>query len=329
MDRAVLLALFGPAYGPNPRVGCVITDKDGVVLAEGFHRGVGNRHAEVDAIENAREAGISIVGATAHVTLEPCSHTGRTGPCTDALAAAEVARVVYAVADPGSESGGGARVLESSGVDVTFAPATGAESVNRRWVAAMTMQRPFVIVKFAVTLDGRTSAADGSSFWVTGEDAREHAHAERADAGAIIVGTGTVLADEPMLTARPGGMTAEHQPLRVVMGLRETELTAASDAGAVVYQKTHDPAAVLAALWERDVRVAIVEGGATVTTAFLRAGLVDEVHAYVAPVILGSGTSAVADIGIATMADALRLEGVTQTRLGADTLIVGTPPKKG
>ncbi len=320
MARAVALAKLGPTYGPNPRVGAVFTDAHGVVLAEGFHRGAGTPHAEAAAIADALRAGIDLVGSIAYVTLEPCNHTGRTGPCAQALADAGVAQVVYAVADPNPQAGGGAETLANRGVDAQLAPYGPAASVNHRWLTAMRLGRPYVIAKWAQTLDGRIAASDGTSFWITGPESRDHAHLTRSRVDAILVGTGTVLADDPELSARPEGVLEPHQPLRAVMGLRRTP-------GARVWRDehalalpTHDPAAALATLWDREVRTVIVEGGSAVLTAFLAAGLVDEIHAYVAPVLLGTGTAAFGDLGIGTMADALRGENVARTALGVDCL---------
>jgi diaminohydroxyphosphoribosylaminopyrimidine deaminase/5-amino-6-(5-phosphoribosylamino)uracil reductase len=178
-----------------------------------------------------------------------------------------------------------------------------------------------VIAKWAQTLDGRIAAADGTSFWISGEQAREHAHAVRAEADAMVVGTGTVLADNPMLSARPNGVDSAHQPLRVIMGLRDTTGLRVWRDGNVLAARTHDPAEVLAMLAAREIRTVVVEGGSTVVTAFLAAGLVDEIHAYVAPALLGEGTPAIGPLGIATMAEALRAQRIESVSLGADTLI--------
>ncbi len=327
MERAVALAGLGPSHGPNPRVGCVITDSHGKVVGEGYHQGSGTAHAEVVALNDARERGESTQGTTAFVSLEPCAHTGRTGPCTEALIAAGVAHVRYAVEDPNPLAQGGARVLADAGLEVRFTPHDGARDLNRRWLAAVALGRPYVIAKWAATLDGRTSAIDGTSFWITGEDARAHAHGIRAEIDAIVVGTGTVAVDNPQLSARPADTPDSHQPVRVVMGLRDTgDAEVWRDANSVA-AATHDPAEVLDMLHARDVRTVLVEGGATVTTAFLAAGLVDEVHAYIAPVILGSGTTAVGDMGITTMTEALRGGTVERHMLGDDTLIVATYPR--
>jgi diaminohydroxyphosphoribosylaminopyrimidine deaminase/5-amino-6-(5-phosphoribosylamino)uracil reductase len=321
MQRAVNLAALGPAHGPNPRVGCVIVSSDGAVLAEGYHRGAGTLHAEADALAQASAAGVSVVGATAFVTLEPCNHTGRTGPCAVALAEAQMGTVVYAVKDPNPTAAGGASYLSECGIETVFAPHPGAVELNRRWLIAMSRQRPYVIAKWAATLDGRTAAADGTSFWITGEPARVHAHHVRAIVDAIVVGTGTVAVDDPELSARPPGVENAHQPLRMVLGERET-------AGARVWRDdnavrvpSRDPRDALREAWDRECRVVLVEGGAAVTSAFVREGLVDELNAYIAPVLLGDGPTAVSALGIGTMADALRGRDVTVTRLGADTLV--------
>lgn len=320
LARATALAKLGPSHGPNPRVGAVITDAAGVVLAEGFHRGAGTPHAEAAALAYALEAGVDLAGSTAYVTLEPCNHTGRTGPCAEALADAGVAEVHFAVPDPNPAAGGGAQTLAARGVSVHHTPYGPAETVNHRWLTAMRHGRPYVIAKWAQTLDGRIAASDGTSFWITGPESRDHAHHVRARVDAILVGTGTVLADDPELSARPESVLEPHQPLRAIMGHRRTPGARVwRDENAIALQ-THDPHEVLAALWAREVRTVVVEGGSTVHTAFLAAGLVDEINAYVAPVLLGFGVPAFGDLGIRTMADALRGENVTRTALGVDCL---------
>ncbi|MFW2514292.1 bifunctional diaminohydroxyphosphoribosylaminopyrimidine deaminase/5-amino-6-(5-phosphoribosylamino)uracil reductase RibD [Demequina sp. SO4-13] len=321
MDRAVALASLGPAYGPNPRVGCVILDAHGAVLAEGWHRGAGTAHAEVAAIADAADRGIDVRGGTAVVTLEPCAHTGRTGPCVDALTEAGIAAVSYAVADPGRASGGGAEVLASRGIPATLAPHSAATALTHRWLTAMRLGRPYVIAKWASTLDGRMAAADGSAFWITGPEARDHAHGVRAEVDAIAVGTGTVLADDPQLSARPAGTEAEHQPLRVVLGRTATLGSKVWRDEHALAVESHDPRVALATLWALEVRTLVVEGGHTVLSAFLRSGLVDEIHAYIAPALLGAGPSVVEDLGIGTMADALRGHHVNFQPLGADILV--------
>ncbi|MEX0913713.1 MAG: bifunctional diaminohydroxyphosphoribosylaminopyrimidine deaminase/5-amino-6-(5-phosphoribosylamino)uracil reductase RibD [Demequina sp.] len=321
MRRAVSLAALGPVPGPNPRVGCVLTDAHGRVIGEGYHRGAGTAHAEVAALEDAHGRGEDARGAVAYVTLEPCAHAGRTGPCAVALIEAGVARVCYAVADPGLASGGGAAQLAEAGVEVELHQLDDATALNRRWVHAVSKGRPYVIAKWAATLDGRTAAADGTSVWITGEQARDHTHQERAVIDALLVGTGTVISDDPQLSARPQGVTAPHQPLRVVMGHRATPAAAVWRDANAVHCDTHDPHEVMATLTAREVRTVMVEGGATVMSAFVRAGLVDEIHAYIAPVLLGAGPSVIQDVGIDTMSHALRSDSVTVTPLGVDTLV--------
>lgn len=326
MDAALSLALRGPAHGPNPRVGCVLLAPDGRRLAEGWHHGAGTPHAEAAAVAAARAAGVDLTGATAVVTLEPCAHTGRTGPCADLLVAAGVARVVHAVDDPNPEAAGGAARLRAAGVDVVGGVRREAgEALLRIWLHAVRTGRPFVTLKLAASLDGRVAAADGTSRWITSSAAREHAHTVRTQVDAIAVGTGTALVDDPALTARtPEGEHAAHQPLRVVIGRRDVPRDSRlhGPGGELVHLATHDLPAALDHLAARDVRHLLVEGGPGLATAFLRSGLVDEVHAYVAPVLLGAGRSAVGDLGIGTIDAALRLHTTDVRTLGPDVLVV-------
>lgn len=329
MDRALELARRGPAHGPNPRVGCVLLGADGATLAEGWHEGAGTPHAEAAALAAARAAGADLRGATAVVTLEPCDHTGRTGPCSVALLDAGVRRVVHALDDPNPAAAGGAARLRAAGVDVLggVRAAAAAELVTV-WAFAVSAGRPYVTLKLAATLDGRVAAADGSSRWITGPAARAHAHRVRAVVDAIAVTTGTLLADDPALTARTaGGDLRPRQPLRVVVGRRDIPDGARvrGPGGDLVHVRSHDADQVLAVLAEREVRHLLVEGGPALAGAFLRAGLVDEVHAYVAPVLLGAGAPVVPDLGIGTLADALRLQTVSVEALGPDVLVVATP----
>ncbi|MCC2313019.1 bifunctional diaminohydroxyphosphoribosylaminopyrimidine deaminase/5-amino-6-(5-phosphoribosylamino)uracil reductase RibD [Cellulomonas xiejunii] len=334
MRRALELAARGPR-GANPQVGCVLLAADGTILGEGWHRGAGTPHAEVAALADARERGADVRGATAVVTLEPCDHTGRTGPCSVALLEAGVARAVVAVPDPNPVAAGGADRLRSAGVDVvTGVLAHEGAQVLGPWLAAVRRGRPFVTLKIATTLDGRVAALDGTSRWITSDVARQHAHAHRAQVGAVVVGTGTALVDDPSLTARTGdGSLVEEQPLRVVVGQRDVPPGARlhGPGGELVQVRTHDPARVLAVLHEREVRHVLVEGGPTLAAAFLAAGLVDEVHAYVAPVLLGAGRAAIGDLGITTISDAVRLVPTEVLPLGPDVLVVATPehPPRG
>ncbi|CED91868.1 bifunctional diaminohydroxyphosphoribosylaminopyrimidine deaminase/5-amino-6-(5-phosphoribosylamino)uracil reductase RibD [Actinomyces succiniciruminis] len=298
--------------GPNPRVGCVILSRTGDVLAEGHHRGAGTAHAEVDALKNLTASGFSARGTTAVVTLEPCNHQGRTGPCSQALLDAGVAKVVYALDDPTAQARGGAAALAAAGVRVQRGLcAEQAARLMRPWLFAVRTGRPMVTWKLAATLDGRIAAADATSRWITPPAARHDAHRLRRDCDAIMVGTGTVLADDPALTIRDDAgepAPARLQPLRVVVGSRPVPPTAqvlADDNHLLLSER--DPHAVLAALAAREIRHVLLEGGPTLAAAFLRAGVIDEVVAYIAPALLGAGPAATADFGVSTIADILRL----------------------
>ena len=321
MRRALELASTpGVLLGPNPRVGCVLLSPDGTEVAEGYHRGAGTPHAEVVALG---EAGSDARGATAVVTLEPCHHTGRTGPCSQALIDAGVSRVVFAQPDPNQVAAGGETALREAGVQVEFGlMEREARALNRAWTFAMEHHRPFVTWKFATTLDGRSAAADGSSRWVSSRAARVDSHRLRAQCDVMLVGTGTVEADDPELTVRNEyDEPLPHQPLRAVMGLRELDprRRVFNDRAETVRLETRDPAEALRALHARPAtRVSRRRPRARVR--LLAAGLVDEVVTYVAPALLGAGTSALADLGITTIADAqrLRLTDVATVGIGAD-----------
>lgn len=327
MRRALELAAAGPWPDPNPRVGALVVTRDGRVAGEGWHRGSGSPHAEVAALEQAGELAR---GATVYVTLEPCAHTGRTGPCTEALVDARVARVVFAQPDPNPVASGGADALRRAGVDVSGGVlAAQAAELNERWCRTVALHRPLVTWKLASTLDGRSAAADGSSGWITGEAARADVHALRATRDAVLVGTGTVLADDPRLTARmPSGALAAHQPLRVVMGRREVPVTArVHDApGEVLHLPARSPQEALEQLWRKGIRDVWLEGGPTLAAAFVTAGLVDEVYAYLAPALLGSGVNAIGDLGVETMADIVRLSPSDVRLIGDDVRIHATLP---
>jgi diaminohydroxyphosphoribosylaminopyrimidine deaminase / 5-amino-6-(5-phosphoribosylamino)uracil reductase len=307
MRRALELAATpGVPLGPNPRVGCVLLDEHGATLAEGHHRGAGTPHAEADALARTTHAR----GATAVVTLEPCAHTGRTGPCAVALGEAGVRRVVFAQGDPNPLAAGGAALLREAGVDVEQGLLEDeARALNRVWTFAVEHERPFVTWKFAASLDGRSAAADGTSRWVSSRAARLDTHRLRALADAMLVGTGTVAVDDPQLTVRDADdRPLARQPLRVVMGERDLPATKRvfDDQAETVHLRTRDPRTALEALYERERHHVFLEGGPTLAAAFLRAGYVDEVVAYVAPLLLGAGTAAVADLGITTITGALR-----------------------
>ena len=336
MRRAV--ALSGRALGttsPNPPVGAVVLDRDGAVAGEGWTRPPGGPHAEVVALQ---EAGDRARGGTAVVTLEPCRHTGRTGPCTTALLEAGVARVVVACADPTDEAGGGADLLREAGLDVETGVLEDevARGPLEAWLTSRRLGRPFVTWKYAATLDGRSAAADGTSRWITSEQSRADVHRLRAEVDAVLAGVGTVLADDPLLDVRPD---PGHQPLRVVVDTRgRTPLTARCLAGRspalvatgplldepgyprhaqVPAQDEHlDLGALLQLLQdEHDVVSVLLEGGPTLAGAFVAQGLVDRVVGYVAPALLGDGSHALGPAGAGTITEAhrLRLDDVART----------------
>ena len=338
MRRAVALsASVGEATHPNPNVGAVVLDRAGTVVGEGCHQRAGGPHAEVVALV---DAGDRARGGTVLVTLEPCAHTGRTGPCTDALLAAGVARVVYAVADPTPRAGGGAEVLRAAGVQVEAGLlAEEAERANERWLTGVRLQRPFVVWKIASTLDGRVAAADGTSRWISSVESRADAHRLRAECDAIVAGVGTVLADDPALTVRDAdGALVGEQPLRVVVDTHGRTPVGARvrDASAPTWVATADElgtdaagqvdlAALLSALHGKGRGLVLLEGGPTLAGGFVRAGLVDRVVAYLAPTLLGAGTASLAGTGIGTLADGVPLEVTDVTRCGPDVRVTARP----
>lgn len=319
MRRALTLAATpGVPLGPNPRVGCVLLDDAGRTVAEGFHRGAGTPHAEVDALAQVGSAR----GLTAVVTLEPCNHTGRTGPCSEALLTAGVRRVVFALDDPYPPARGGAQRLRDAGVEVESGPlAQEAARVNRGWLHGLTHGRPFVTWKLATSLDGRSAAADGTSRWVSNAASRRDTHRLRGEADVMMVGTGTVLVDGPQLTVRDADdrpLPREVQPLRVVVGERPVPSGARvlDDDADTWVTGSRDLEAVLAELYDEGRRHVFLEGGPTLAGAFLRAGLVDEVVCYVAPMLVGDGLSSVVGLPFTTIGDALRLDVLDVTTLG-------------
>ncbi|URI29157.1 bifunctional diaminohydroxyphosphoribosylaminopyrimidine deaminase/5-amino-6-(5-phosphoribosylamino)uracil reductase RibD [Micrococcus yunnanensis] len=341
MDLAVRAALRG-VRGANPLVGAVLTDEAGRVLAVGHHRGRGTAHAEVDALTRWRAAratdpalaALDPAGLTLHVTLEPCDHTGSTGPCSQAVLDAGIGALRYAVADPTGHDGGGAARLAAHGVHVTGPTGEAAAlTLTARWREVRDAGRPWVTGHLAQSLDGHAAAADGTSQWITGPDSRVHAHEVRSRVDAIVVGTGTVLADDPRLTARDAvGAELAHQPVPVVQGHRPVPDGAVLRTHPVVLEVLdHDPHAVLAALaahpgpWPHGRRAehVLIEGGPRVLGAWLRAGLVDELMVYTAPLLLGPGRAAVAGLDVATLSEGLRwhpdpAEGGPVRALGVD-----------
>jgi diaminohydroxyphosphoribosylaminopyrimidine deaminase/5-amino-6-(5-phosphoribosylamino)uracil reductase len=350
MARALQLAERG-AYTtkPNPMVGCVIARKDKIV-GEGFHVRAGQAHAEVFAL---REAGELAIGATAYVTLEPCAHTGRTPPCADALVAAGITRVVAACRDPyASVDGEGIRKLRAAGVMTdTGLMESAARELNRGFFSRIERGRPWLRVKLAMSLDGRTGLASGESKWITSRAARADVQQWRARCSALMTGTGTVLADDPQLTVRLGDGVEVVAPLRVVLDTRgrlsprtrifdSSAHTIAVNAVDMVpdYGDEIDAFAVprdgdgldlhatLSQLAQRDINEVQVEAGATLCGALLRDGLVDEILVYVAPVLLGDkGRALFADLGINLMSDRHNLALVDFRQIGPDLRLLLRP----
>ena len=337
---------------PNPAVGAVIV-RDGSIVGRGRTQPVGSDHAEVVAL---KEAGERSRGAVMYITLEPCAHSGRTPPCVDAIVAAGVAEVHFALRDPNDlVNGKGAAALDAAGVKVF--EGEGAAAVREmvegylKWIATNT---PLVVAKYAMSLDGKLAARDGSSRWLTGDSARDYVHQLRDRADAIMVGVDTVIADDPNLTARPGGrLAADRQPLRVVVDSRgrmpvEASMlgqpgatlivtsTMSSDTEAALCRRGAEvervPAdeehaalkAILAVLGQREMTVVLVEGGGRLLGALFDQCLIDKVEAFVAPVLIGgAAASAWAGVGSETMRRAVRLHEVSVRQFGTDVLVTG------
>lgn len=350
MARALRLAERGAfTTRPNPMVGCVIAHGDEVV-GEGYHQRAGEAHAEVLALQAAGERA---KGATVYVTLEPCAHTGRTGPCADVLVEAGVARVVAAMRDPFPQvDGAGFDRLAAAGIEVAHGLMEAqARALNRGYLSRIVRGRPWVRVKLATSIDGRSALANGESKWISGEASRQDVQQWRARAGAIVTGAGTVLADDPSLTVRLGDDTPFEPPLRVVLdpGLAtihrgrvregdaptlyvhapQTKLTRGLSAQLAVVEVEHgrfDLNAVLKLLAGRGINEVHVEAGATLAAAFMDAGLVDELLLYVAPVLLGSKARPLFDgLNIEHMADRLQMEIVDSRVIGGDIRVLLQP----
>ncbi|MBI4496996.1 MAG: bifunctional diaminohydroxyphosphoribosylaminopyrimidine deaminase/5-amino-6-(5-phosphoribosylamino)uracil reductase RibD [Chloroflexi bacterium] len=354
MRHALLLARTAVGRAsPNPAVGAVLV-KDGQVIGRGATQAPGGPHAEIVAL---RAAGEAPRGSTLYVTLEPCCHHGRTPPCTEAIIAAGVAEVHIATLDPNpAVSGRGRAALEAAGIRTVLGEGEEAAraliAYHRKYI---TTGLPLVIAKFAASLDGKVATRTGHSQWITGPAAREYAHRVRARVDAILVGVNTVLADDPQLTARPGGRLVRRQPLRVVVDSRgrtppqaqvlrgpgqalvavtaqapPDRLRALREAGAevVVLPSDGDKVDVLALLRElgrREQASVLVEGGSTLLGSLFDRGLVDQVLAFFALLLIGGRDAlpAVGGLGAATLAEALRLERVQVRRLGNDLLVSG------
>ena len=342
---------------PNPMVGCVLVNDEGELVAKGYHHKAGEPHAEVMAL---REAGKAAVGCTAYVTLEPCSHFGKTGPCCRALFAAGIKKVVVACGDPNPKvAGKGLKYLEDMGVEViTGVCEKEALRLNERFFTWITKRRPFITLKYAMTLDGKIATSTGDSKWITGEEARTYAHRLRKQHDAVLVGIGTVLADDPELTTR---MVQGKNPIRIVLDAKlqtnimnavlnpaaptiiVTSLEADEDKAALFSVLPNveilrlpfengrvDIKLLIEELAAREITSLLVEGGSSVLGAFKDAGLADRICAFVAPKLLGGRDSltAVGGTGCELMQDAWSLTEVEYKQLGQDLLITGLVQKE-
>jgi len=353
MGRAIELAREAVgSTSPNPPVGAVLV-RDGRVVGEGHTQPPGGPHAEIEAL---RMAGDAARGADLYVTLEPCAHHGRTPPCADALIEAGVASVRIALMDPAPHTGGrGVERLRSAGIPVTVDDGPPeARQLLEAFAKHVTTGLPFVVAKFAMSLDGKIASRSGDSRWISNETSRREVHRLRAEADAVMVGIGTALADNPLLTVRDAPLPARGQPFRVVVdsagrlppsaaALREDGTTfvavASQDAARAIEslgaasivapgeRGRVDLPGLLAELGARDVMSLLVEGGATLHGALLDSGLVDKVIAFIAPVVIGGDgvPGPVGGAGAERMADALRLRDVAYTELDGDMMVIGYP----
>ena len=360
MEQA--LALARRALGrsePNPRVGCVIVAADGVqVLGQGHTQPAGQPHAEIMALRDADARGYSVAGATVYVTLEPCSHHGRTGPCCDALVAARVAKVIAALPDPNPlVSGQGFARLRAAGIEVTVGPgAAASRELNIGFFSRMQRGRPWLRMKVAASLDGKTALDNGASQWITSEPARADGHAWRARAGAVLTGSGTLLADNPRLDVRHA--QTSRQPDAVVVDSRlETPPDAnifRADRGLIVYCAVADPgrraalearsaqivclpgpagqvdlAAMVQDLAGREINELHVEAGHRLNGALIRADLVDELLIYLAPKLVGEGRGMAHFGPLADLAEAFAFEFLSSERVGPDLRLLARVPGRG
>lgn len=354
MARALQLASRGQyTTRPNPRVGCVIV-RDGKVIGEGWHRKAGEAHAEIDAL--ASVAG-DARGATAYVTLEPCSHHGRTPPCTDALISTGIAEVIAAMPDPNPKvSGDGLGTLEKAGIKIRCGlMAAEATKLNQGYLSRVTRGRPWLRVKIATSLDGATAMANGQSQWITGPEARSDVQRYRAASGAVLTGIGTVLADDPSLTVRDKSLTTE-QPDRVILDSKlrmpkaaimltlpgrtrvfcvdDSHRATLEEAGATVHKCAGkkgevDAAAVLKMLGDLEINDVFVEAGRVLSGSLLSSGLVDELVIYQAAHIMGSETRGMFETPAWTTLDQrLELDIIDVRRFGRDTRIVAYPSRR-
>ena len=317
MTRAVELSKSGLGRTfPNPIVGAVVVSPSGEIIGEGFHaRG---DHAEVVAIQDCNQRGKSTTGATIYVSLEPCNHTGKTPPCTQAIVEAGITRVFYAVSDPNPIAQGGSDYLKAQGVEV-IPHLLESESafVNRAWLNKITKARPYFTWKIASTFDGYTAALDGTSKWITSDAARESVQQLRADSDAILIGTGTALADNPSLIPRDHA----RRPIRIVMGERAlpSDLNVLDQGAQTIVIRARDTNELIEKMNGLGVNSILIEAGSTLGTSLLSVGLIDEIVWYQAPTLLGAGKKAIGEMNINTLSQGVGYEIKDVQRIGADT----------
>ena len=345
---------------PNPMVGAVIV-RDGLMVGQGYHRRAGTPHAEIHAIA---DAGAKTEGATIYVSLEPCSHHGRTGPCTEAIVKAGLSRVVMAMTDPNPRvSGRGKRILEEHGIQVTTGILESeSRKLNEAYIKYITTDRPFVILKTAMSLDGKIATASGCSRWISCEDSRRLVHQIRDEVDAIMVGIGTVLRDDPSLTTRLGiPLEKGHDPIRIILDsrasipLKSKVLNLDSPAGTIIAVTPQAPQdkidqlkqraevlilpeqsgrvdleALMEKLGRMEIMNILLEGGAEVNASALKAGIIDKVMVFIAPKLISGSTSPcpIGGAGIDDLSEAVYLNDISVERIGEDILVTGIPGGK-
>jgi len=299
---------------PNPNVSAAIYGADGALIADGAHNSSSPDHAEVVAI---MKAGAAARGATIVVSLEPCNHTGKTRPCVDAIIDAGITKVIYAVNDPNPVAAGGADRLRTSGVEVEYIESKELADIQGAWLHRITTGRPYFIWKVATTLDGRIAAADGTSQWISSEESRVDVQILRSQSDAILIGTGTAVADNPTLRPRLEGAST---PIRIVMGNRDVPAGSnlRDGIGETIFLQSHDSADLLDVLESAALNQVLVEAGPTLGSALLAVGLIDEIVIYQAPKVLGAGKSWLDDIGVQSIDSALTLSLIASEQIGPD-----------
>jgi len=320
MLRAIALSENGLGRtAPNPIVGALVVDASGKVLGEGFHnRAASPDHAEVVALKSAGEKAKS---STLIVTLEPCNHVGNTGACTDAIIAAGITKVIYAIKDPNLVASGGAEKLRNAGIEVVAAICEKeAEFSNRAWLSKIKNNRPYFVWKIASTLDGKVAASDGTSQWITNESSRGDVQVLRRQSDAILVGTNTVKVDNPHLNPRGDFEGYAANPLRVVCGVAELDKSANifDSASETLHVKSKNLEELVSQLKAKDLNQVLVEAGPTLGSAMVAAGLIDEIVLYLAPSLLGSGKNFLGDLGLSTIKAAKKLELVHSQNFDGD-----------